>query len=63
MQFHKKTSGGKYSLIIRLLVKATLLFLLVFVAIVLIDKIIEKETQMTIAEIVNRKSEIFLKEH
>ena len=39
MQFHKKTSGGKYSFIIRLLVKAALLFLLVFVAIVLIDKI------------------------
>tara|TARA_A100000164_G_scaffold371900_1_gene400321 strand:- start:314 stop:499 length:186 start_codon:yes stop_codon:yes gene_type:complete len=39
MQFHKKTSGGKYSFIIRLLVKVTLLFLLVFVAIVLIDKI------------------------
>ena len=39
MQFHKKTSGGKYSFIIRLLVKATLLFSLVFAAIVLIDKI------------------------
>ena len=39
MQFHKKTSVGKYSFIIRLLVKAALLFLLVFVAIVLIDKI------------------------
>ena len=39
MQFHKKTSGGKYSFIIRLLVKTALLFLLVFVAIVLIDKI------------------------
>ena len=39
MQFHKKTSGGKYSFIIRLLVNVTLLFLLVFVAIVLIDKI------------------------
>ena len=39
MQFHKKTSVGKYSFIIRLLVKVTLLFLLVFVAIVLIDKI------------------------
>jgi len=39
MQFHKKTSAGKYSFIIRLLVKAALLFLLVFVAIVLIDKI------------------------
>ncbi len=39
MQFHKKTSGGKYSFIIRLLVKTALLFLLVFVVIVLIDKI------------------------
>tara|TARA_Y100000748_G_scaffold269381_1_gene241466 strand:- start:50 stop:235 length:186 start_codon:yes stop_codon:yes gene_type:complete len=39
MQFHKKTSGGKYSFIIRLLVKAALLFLFVFVVIVLIDKI------------------------
>ncbi len=39
MQFHKKTSGGKYSFIIRLLVKTALLFLLVFVAIVLLDKI------------------------
>jgi len=39
MQFHKKTSGGKYSFIIRVLVKAALLFLFVFVVIVLIDKI------------------------
>ena len=39
MQFHKKTSGGKYSFIIRLIVKAALLFSLVFVVIVLIDKI------------------------
>ena len=35
MQFHKKTSGGKYSF----LIKAALLFLFVFIAIVLVDKI------------------------
>ncbi len=35
MQFHKKTSVGKYSFFI----KATLLFIFVFIAIVLIDKI------------------------
>ena len=39
MQFHKKTSGGKYSFVIRLFVKLAFLVLLVFVAIVLIDKI------------------------
>ena len=39
MQFHKKTSGGKYSFVIRLLAKLVLLVLLVFVVIVLIDKI------------------------
>ena len=35
MQFHKKTSVGKYSFVIRLLAKLALLILLVFVVIVL----------------------------
>ena len=39
MQFHKKTSGGKYSFLIRILIKAAILFLFFFIAIVLIDKI------------------------
>ena len=39
MQFHKKTSVGKYSLLIKILIKAALLFLFLFIAIVLIDKI------------------------
>ena len=39
MQFYKKTRPGKYSLLIRLLIKAVILFLILFIAIVLIDKI------------------------
>ena len=39
MQLHKKTSGRKYSFLIKILIKAALLFLLLFIAIVLVDKI------------------------
>ena len=39
MQFHKKTSTGKYSFLIKILIKAAILFLLLFIAIVLVDKI------------------------
>ena len=39
MQFHKKTSIGKYSFLIKILIKAAILFLLVFITIVLVDKI------------------------
>ena len=39
MQLHKKTSSGKYSFLIKILIKAALLFLLLFIIIVLVDKI------------------------
>ena len=39
MQFHKKTSIGKYSFLIKILIKAAILFLLLFIVIVLVDKI------------------------
>ena len=39
MQLYKKTSSGKYSFLIKILIKAALLFLLLFIAIVLVDKI------------------------
>ncbi len=39
MQFYKKTRAGKYSLLIKFLLKAAILFLILFIAIVLIDKI------------------------
>tara|TARA_B100000524_G_C23353966_1_gene263199 strand:- start:295 stop:480 length:186 start_codon:yes stop_codon:yes gene_type:complete len=39
MQFYKKTRPGKYSLLISFLIKAVILFLILFIAIVLIDKI------------------------
>ena len=39
MQFHKKTSSGKYSFLIKILIKAALLFLLLFITIALVDKI------------------------
>ena len=39
MQFRKKTSVSKSGYLIKILIKIALLFLLVFVAIVLIDKI------------------------
>tara|TARA_B100000287_G_scaffold416211_1_gene450617 strand:+ start:427 stop:612 length:186 start_codon:yes stop_codon:yes gene_type:complete len=39
MQFYKKTRPGKYSLLISILIKAVILFLILFIAIVLIDKI------------------------
>ncbi len=39
MQFYKKTRPGKYSLLIRFLIKGVILFLILFIAIVLIDKI------------------------
>ena len=39
MQFHKKTSTGKYSFLIKILIKAVILFLLLFITIVLVDKI------------------------
>ncbi len=39
MQFHKKTSVGKYSFLIKLLIKIAFVFLLFFVGIALVDKI------------------------
>tara|TARA_B000000532_G_scaffold118652_1_gene95267 strand:+ start:427 stop:612 length:186 start_codon:yes stop_codon:yes gene_type:complete len=39
MQFYKKTRPGKYSLLIRFSIKAIIFFLILFIAIVLIDKI------------------------
>ena len=39
MQFYKKTRPGKYSLLIKFLIKAGFLFLILFIIIVLIDKI------------------------
>tara|TARA_Y100000996_G_scaffold359600_1_gene301704 strand:+ start:56 stop:241 length:186 start_codon:yes stop_codon:yes gene_type:complete len=39
MQFHKKTSGGKYSFLIKLSIKITVLVLFVFIVITLVDKI------------------------
>ena len=39
MQFYKKTRVGKYSLIIKFLIKAAIFFLILFIAIVLVDKI------------------------
>jgi len=39
MQFHKKTSGGKYNFLIKLLIKTAFIFLLFFVGIVLVDKL------------------------
>ena len=39
MQFRKKTSGSKSGYLIKILIKFTLLFLIVFFLIVLIDKI------------------------
>jgi len=39
MQFRKKTSSGSYNFLIKILVKAALLFLLLFITLVLVDKI------------------------
>ncbi len=39
MQFYKKTSTGKYSLLTKLIIKAAILFLIVFIAIMMVDKI------------------------
>jgi hypothetical protein len=39
MQFRKKTSSGSYGFLIKILVKAALLFLLLFITLVLVDKI------------------------
>ena len=39
MQLQRKTSIGKYSFLIKILIKAVILFLLLFIAIVLVDKI------------------------
>ena len=39
MQLHKKTSSGKYSFLIKILIKAVLLLFLLFIAIALVDKI------------------------
>ena len=39
MQFHKKTSDGKYSFLIKLSIKITVLVLFVFIVITLVDKI------------------------
>jgi len=39
MQFRKKTSSGNYNFLIKILVKAALLFLLLFITLVLVDKI------------------------
>jgi len=39
MQLYKKTSTGKYSFLIKILIKAVILFLLLFITIALVDKI------------------------
>ena len=39
MQFYKKTRPGKYSLLIKFLLKAAVLFLILFIIILLVDKI------------------------
>ena len=39
MQFHKKTSSGKYNFLIKPLIKVAFIFLLFFVGIALVDKI------------------------
>jgi hypothetical protein len=39
MQFHKKTSIGKYNFLIKLLIKTAFVFLILFVAIILVDRI------------------------
>ena len=39
MQFYKKTSTGKYSLLVKFLIKGVILLLIVFIAIVLVDRI------------------------
>ena len=39
MQFHKKTSIGKYNFLIKLLIKIAFVFLILFVAIILVDRI------------------------
>ena len=39
MQFHKKTSDGKYSFLIKLSIKITVLVLFVFIVFTLVDKI------------------------
>ena len=39
MQFHKKTSIGKYNFLIKLLIKTAFVFLILFVAITLVDRI------------------------
>ena len=39
MQFHKKTSIGKYNFLIKLVIKTAFVFLILFVAIILVDRI------------------------
>ena len=39
MQFHKKTSIGKYNFLIKILIKTAFVFLILFVAIILVDRI------------------------
>jgi len=39
MQFHKKTSIGRHSFLIKTLMKAFFIFLLLFITIVVVDKI------------------------
>ena len=39
MQFRKKTSTGRYNFLIKILFKTALVFLLLFITVVLVDKI------------------------
>tara|TARA_B100000427_G_scaffold195435_1_gene162462 strand:+ start:688 stop:873 length:186 start_codon:yes stop_codon:yes gene_type:complete len=39
MQFRKKTSSGSYGVLINILIKAALVFLLLFIVVILVDKI------------------------
>jgi len=39
MQFRKKTSIGNYGVLIKILIKAALIFLLLFIVVILVDKI------------------------
>ena len=39
MQFQKNTSTGKFNSVIKILIKAAIIFILFFISIVLIDKV------------------------
>tara|TARA_Y100001970_G_scaffold286512_1_gene408865 strand:+ start:1498 stop:1683 length:186 start_codon:yes stop_codon:yes gene_type:complete len=56
MQFQKKTRGGKYSFLIKILIKSAFIFLVFFIAVILVDKIDFPKPNKKIEKIISNEN-------